>query len=119
METATKNKKGRPAKFTALHYNLFSEMEKRPAQNIYYAGRIVILAKQKQGDFFVTERGSFRRQGIAEQLGRIYEAGLATDAEILELLEQCIKEYNSGATVKEIEKRLRDTRQILTQANSF
>jgi len=108
METATKKKRGRPKSV----YGILAEMyypneEPRAAQNRLYAGTLVAeLLGQKPGDFFITERGNYRRQGIAEKIGRMYEIGLIDEDDARNLAQQAIDLYNDGATVKEIEKCL-------------
>ena len=104
METDTKNRRGRPVKWGASYYALWGDMEKRPAQNIYYASVIVDLMQQKPGDFFLTARGNFRRQGIAEKIGRLYCAGKITADQAQELAQAAMDQYQDGATVREVER---------------
>lgn len=90
----------------------FPEWEPRKAQNHYYAMiAIEDLADGRHDPFFTTERGNLKRQGIAEQLGRMYEAGIIDKARGKELVETCKKDYENGRSVKEIEKTLRLMRQ--------
>lgn len=113
METATKNKRGRPKnKLFDKVYIAFSEKEKRAAQNFTYAACVSVLFPEFK-DFFWTDKGNPRRQGIAEQIGRIYAAGLATDEETKELIQSCIEDYWAGRKVKEIESSLRFLRLAL------
>ncbi len=80
--------------------------EKRTAQNIFYAGRTITLLGQHPGDFFITEKGNFRRQGIAEIIGRLHFAGKLTDEQAIELAESAMEVYKSGTKVKEVEKMI-------------
>lgn len=116
MEADTKNKKGRPSKHSAT-YTVFPEKEKRTAANMYFAMKLIVdVIGEKPGDknnFFITEKGNIRRQGIAEQLGRMLEADLITVEQAKELAQYAINDYNSGESVKQIEKNLRHLRQAL------
>ena len=104
METDTKKGRGRPNKWTAEYYRVFDDMEKRPAQNLYYASVTVHdLLHQQPGDFFLTATGRFRRQGIAEQIGRLYCTGKVTADQAQELTQAAIDQYQGGATVREVE----------------
>ena len=115
MEAATKNKRGRPKKHKYAEI-VFSECERRTAQNIYYAGLGAEAAGQGyEGSFFVTSKGNFIRQGIAEQLGRLKEDETVSDEDILELAKLCIQDFNNGTPVKEIEKCLRTLRRKLKE----
>ena len=65
---------------------------------------------EKPGDknnFFISEKGKIKRQGIAEQLGRMLGAELITTEEARELAQWAIDRYNSGYSVKQIESTLR------------
>lgn len=106
METATKKKRGRPKSVYGKMADVFPEMEPRAAQNMLYAGKLVNMLGQKPGDFFVTERGNYRRQGIAEKIGRMYESDLIDEEEARDLAQWAIDFYNDGNTVKEIEQAL-------------
>lgn len=106
METATK--KGRPRKFDNEVRAMFPEMTDRQFQNFMYAMEIVQgLLRQKPGDFFITEKGKYRRQGIAEKIGRLYCSGYLSEDETRQLVEAAIEDYNNGATVKEIERSIK------------
>lgn len=107
MVSDTENKRGRPAKFNEALYMIWDDREKRAAQNIYYAGFTVReILNQKPGDFFVNKRGTFRRQAIAEQIGRIYKEGLLTADQCRELAQVAMDEYNGGDSTKAIAKTL-------------
>jgi len=116
MVSDTKNKRGRPSKHSAM-YTAFPEKEKRTAANMYFAmGFITDVMKEKPGDknnFFISEKGNIRRQGIAEQIGRMLDAELITPDQARELAEECIKDYENGQTVKEITRHLSYFRQVL------
>lgn len=110
MAADTKNKKGRPPKHSGI-YAIFPEKEKRAAANLYFAVYFIdAVMKEKPGDkgnFFITEKGNVRRQGIAEQLGRMLEAGEITAGEAKNLAEWAIDTYNTGGSVKNIVNALR------------
>lgn len=106
MEAATKKKRGRPARFPEDLYTVCSNMEKRPAQNWYYAGLLVAMLDQNPGDFFLRENKSYRRQGVAEKIGRMYFNGKITEDEARTLALEAIKLYEKGVSCKELEKRL-------------
>lgn len=57
-----------------------------------------------------------RRQGIAEQIGRMLEAVLITTDQTRELAEECIKDYKNGDSVKDIVEHLTYFRQLLQEA---
>lgn len=112
-------KRGRPRKFEAPLYDIFDSVEPRAAQNRYYAALTMFeILKERPGGFFVSARGNLRRQGIAEQIGRMYEAGLITADQGRELTQETIKDYNGGATVKEIVRNLSVLRQALAGADN-
>lgn len=116
MVTDTKNKRGRPPKHSAM-YTVFPELEKRTAANMYFAmGFIKDVMGEKPGDknnFFISEKGKIKRQGIAEQLGRMLEAELITIEQARELAQWAIDSYNAGDSVKHITSTLRLYRQNL------
>lgn len=113
MESATEKKRGRPQSVTGiLARSAYPDNEPRTAINTLYAAHTI--KKLTNGDpFFVTPRGKIRRQGIAEQIGRMIETELITEDQGRDLIEQCKKDYQDGATVKEIERRLRELKKIL------
>ena len=106
MEAATKKKRGRPARFPEDLYTECFNMEKRSAQNWYYAGVIVAMLDQKPGDFFMRENSSLRRQGVAEKIGRMYGSGKITEDEAKAMALETMKLYEKGVSCKELEKRL-------------
>ena len=106
MEADTKKKRGRPAGFPEELYMINSDKEKRPAQNLYYATMIVSLLDQNPGDFFLRENKSYRRQGVAEKIGRMYASGKITEDEARTLALEAMKLYEKGVSCKELEKRL-------------
>lgn len=117
--TATKNKRGRPkgtiAQAVESDKGLWTHTE-RTEINTFFAGQCVFLNEKEFKPFFVTDYGGFRRNGIAEQIGRMREEELATDEELIELTRQCIKDYENGEKVKDIEKRLRYLRMVWKEA---
>lgn len=114
MEAATKKRRGRPPKFSDITYTGWNYESKRTAQNLHYVGITVIdIMGASPGSFFVTEKGNFRRQGIAEQIGRIYDSGLLDKEQCKELLDTVIQDYENGETVKTIEKNLQGFKQML------
>ena len=119
MEAATKNRRGRPKlPGTIAAEMIFTEKETRAAQNMYYAGTFIHNAGYSYNSFFVTGKGNFRRQGIAEQIGRMLKADLITIEQAKELAQLAIDDYNSGTSVKQIESTLRLYRQALQNAES-
>ena len=120
MEAATKNKRGRPrgvigelARITAKQW----EETDRTVKNRLFAAECIKLDEAILKPFFVTSAGRLRRQGIAEQIGRMKIYGTATDGELLELAKDCIYQYNAGETVRTIETRLRKAREIIERRN--
>lgn len=119
MEAATKNKRGRPKlPGTIAAEMVFTEKETRAAQNLLYAMTCIDKIGGRNNPFFVTAKGNIRRQGIAEQLGRMLEADLITVEKAKELVQWAIDDYNSGTSVKQIESTLRLYRQALQNAKS-
>ena len=116
LEAATKNKK--------FMREWIREAEKRPRdedrtkraiKNEYYALICFAVIDKENAtnefkNFFGSTTGKIRRQGIAEQIGRMRIYRLATDKELIKLLRACIKQYNNGESVKDIEKQLRELR---------
>ena len=120
MEADTKKKRGRPrtpAGEMAIVFqrNVNPNNGLRGNMNRYYAASLLLelYGKVEEGNFFLSSRGEIRRQGILEQIGRMYEHGLITKEEAQSLTSQCIQDYEAGRTVKEIEKNLRALRKIL------
>ena len=106
-EAATKKKRGRPQKLTEDFYSIVPEMEKRPAQNFYYAGVAIELMNEQPGGFFVSEKGKLRRNGIAEQIGRMFAQDGFSKAKCEEIYEMAKHLYKHGYQVKTIEKIIR------------
>jgi len=116
METDTKNKRGRPKlPNTITAEAAFSDKEKRAAQNTSYAGAFIAAAGYGLNSFFVTGKGNIRRQGIAEQIGRMLEADIITIEQAKQLAQEAQKDYENGESVKEISKALARLRQALAQ----
>lgn len=114
METATK-KRGRPRSVLgelASNPVLQDGKTERTILNQLYAMECIMLDEDRFKPFFVTDRGKFRRQGIAEQIGRMKEEGIASDEELIELTETCMEDYTAGKPIKEIEKGLRQIRKL-------
>ena len=109
MEAATENKRGRPRMFKDMLYAIYSDKEKRVAQNLYYAGCTITLLQQHPGDFFITEKGNLRRQGIAEQIGRMSVEGF-TEEDCKKIAETAMKLFERGWTVKALEHWIRHGR---------
>ncbi len=109
MEAATKNKRGRPKGWarTAGEIVLPEKGQRAAANTLYAMLAIDELAEGRQDGFFVTSRGTIRRQGIAEQIGRMYHSGIITADQGRELIRECKEDYKQGRTVKEIEQTLR------------
>ena len=113
---ADTKKRGRPAKHSAV-YDVFPDKEPRAAANLHYAMKFAIEVMHEtpdtSGNFFITSRGNIRRQGIAEQLGRMYGAALITADEARELMVKIRHDYEQGRTVKQITKDLATVRKAL------
>lgn len=119
MEVATekkKNKKGRP-RSAARHaleraervYPDVSGNSLRSKINSVYSGVALCNLSGPEKDFFY--RGTkVIRQGILEQIGRLYDVDLITEGEIPEIARYCIEQYEKGFSVKEIEQYLRSKR---------
>ena len=122
MVTDTKNKRGRPRTVTGILARESIETAmldtgERAAINYLYAAHFLITCYGKtleNGSFFLSNNRKVRRQGIAEQLGRMLEAELITIEQARELAQQAIDEYNSGESVKAIADTLRLYRLHLT-----
>ena len=119
MEADTK-KRGRPRSPAGEAAILFQQAVNpenglRENMNFYYASSLLdaLGGKLENGSFFLSPRGKIRRQGILEQIGRMYEHELITQEEARELINQCMHDYDAGQTVKEIEARLRTLRKLL------
>lgn len=110
MEADTKNKRGRPRKYGDILYAIFSDEEKRTAQNTYFASKAIMFLQQKPGDFFVTKKGKFRRKGIAEQIGRMYAQDGYPEDQCKRIGEMAMELFNAGYKVKAIEAMIRHGR---------
>lgn len=112
MEAATKNKRGRPKVFDGkMDADPVDRVDHRQNVNLMYAIFCADnLLNQREGDFFISDKGAIRRVGIAEQIGRLWYEGLATDEECKELARKSIEDYQNGQGVKQIEQRLRNLR---------
>ena len=128
MEADTEKKRGRPRTFAGtmgrnMKDTIFVDDGLRAATNKYYAMKGLQayygeLDKAKNGSFFISDNRKVRRQGIAEQLGRMLVAELITTEQAKELAQWAIDDYNSGTSVKQIESTLRLYRQTLQNAES-
>lgn len=85
----------------------FPEKETRAAQNFLYAATCIDAIGARNNPFFVSAKGSIKRQGIAEQIGRMLEANLITIEQARELAQEAINDYNNGRSVKEVTSTLR------------
>lgn len=110
MEADTKNKKGRPVIFKDPLYAIYFDKEKRTAQNLYYAGDAIQMMAQKPGDFFITSKGNLRRQGIAEQIGRLHRQDGFPEDYCKDICYQAISLVNDGESVKTVEQKIRNLR---------
>ena len=119
MGAATKNKRGRPrgtiGELARITANQWDDTD-RAIKNRLYAVECIQLDEATLKPFFVTSTGKLKRQGIAEQIGRMRIYRTASDAELLQLARECIKQYESGHPVKEIEKHLRQARHAIEGA---
>lgn len=117
MESATKNKRGRPrtaARETAEAAGDLYNTEIRATVNGIYSSACIFHITEDQKAFFFSPKGRLRRKGIAEQIGRLYDAGIINEGEIPELVSGCIDLYQRGYTVKQIEQHLRSRRNELS-----
>ena len=115
MVDATKNKRGRPKTVNRiLADTTYTDKEPRAAMNLLYAAQFIQLLPEQEQQFFLTQKGNIKRQGIAEQIGRLYAKELISETECIELAKLCIADYNSGIPSKQIERYLRQLRQDLT-----
>ena len=117
----TERKRGRPKSAIGRRLDIVRSLQDatdRTEINRLYAGMCIDLKQDEFKPFFVTDYGGFKRQGIAEQIGRIREEGLVTDEELTELTRQAIRDYENGEKVKDIEKRLRNVRKVWKEALS-
>lgn len=120
MESDTKKKRGRPRTIAgemARHYveAVVTDNGERAAMNYYYAFTFIhdCYGRPENGSFFLSPQGKVRRQGIAEQIGRMLEAELINIDQARELADSCIKDYQDGQSVKKITERLRVLREML------
>lgn len=124
MVTDTKNKRGRPQTITGIIARQSIESAildtgERAAINYHYATHFLYTCygeNLENGSFFLSNNRKVRRQGIAEQLGRMLEAELITAGEARELAQWAIDSYNAGDSVKSIADTLRRYRQNLAGA---
>ncbi len=110
MEAATKKKRGRPAQFKDGLYTIYYDKEKRTAQNLYFAGKGYDLLGDAYQSFFFTEKGKWKRQGIAEQIGRMYEQDQFKKEDCVTIGETAVKLIEKGWKVKSIERWIRNGR---------
>ena len=113
MEADTKKQRGRPRVYGDMLYAIYRDKEKRTAQNLYYAGDAIMLMGQKPGDYFLTPRGNIRRQGIAEQIGRMHKQDGLPDDECKGICEQAISLTERGYSAKAVERMIRDMRKSI------
>lgn len=124
MEADTKNKRGRPQTITGIIARQSIESAildtgERAAINYHYATHFLYTCygeNLENGSFFLSNNRKVRRQGIAEQLGRMLVAELITTEQAKELAQWAIDTYNNGTSVKQIESTLRLYRQTLQNA---
>ena len=112
MVAATKKRRGRPRSVIGILAAEMPDMEHRKAMNVLYAAHAINTLTDRD-PFFVTQHGDIRRQGIAEQIGRMIEDESITEDEARELIARCKEEYANGARVKEIEQTLRSLHQMM------
>lgn len=107
-DTENKRKRGRPKlPDTVLREKVgwYPEMSTRQYQNFMYANRFIAEVLEENHPFFCTGRG-IRRQGIAEQLGRMYAEGLQTKEQCKRLAQWVMDDYADGTSVKVLIKTL-------------
>lgn len=124
MEADSKKKRGRPQTVAGIMSRMYMDENildtgERATINHYYATHFLFECYGKNlesGSFFISDNRKVRRQGIAEQIGRMLEADLITVEQAKELAQWAIDDYNSGASVKQIESTLRLYKQTLQNA---
>jgi len=128
METATKNKRGRPKVFNdpkALFYDYFEHSciySDRTLINNLYEGLGMDLIYTVYGElindedaenekiYFLFHSGDrFLKQGVLQQLGRMTKENF-TEEELKEATKLSVNLLQEGAKVKEVEARLRKIR---------
>ena len=117
----TERKRGRPKSEMGRRLDIIRSHQNatdRTEINRLYVVKCIRLNEKEFKPFFVTSHGGFRRNGIAEQIGRMRIEELATDEELTELTRQAIRDYENGQKVKDIEKRLRNVRKVWKEALS-
>lgn len=129
LEAATKKKRGRPRKYEYWEkHNGYREREGRSLQNYVQAETLVTLLwelAEETGDksyrnlawFFedfsdeygdTRDTNSFKCQGVAEQIGRMYNAGRIDAQEAVDLTRWAIhKIEDEGLPSRTVEKSLR------------
>lgn len=129
MEAATKKKRGRPRKYEYWEkHGGYREREGRNLQNYVQAETLVSLLweleeetgdksygwlafefedySEEYGD--TRETNAFKHQGVAEQIGRMYNAGSIDAQEAVELARWAIRKIkDEGLPSRTIEKSLR------------
>ena len=119
MVAATKNKRGRPKIFPDGIYATMFDYENRTAQNKIYAmeGYKIIHPDLSIGadpdtydPFWLTKKGNFKKQGILEQIGRMYSQDGYTEDECKDIFQKVTVLIENGYSVKDVEKMIRHGR---------
>lgn len=119
MVSATKNKRGRPKIFTDHVYTIMFDCEKRVAQNLMYAmegykiihpDHTIYTDPDSYDPFWLTKKGKFKKQGILEQIGRMYSQDGYTEDECKDIFQKVIVLIENGYSVKDVEKMIRHGR---------
>lgn len=129
MEAATKNRRGRPIKEEYKEAYRLANMGDED-----YAGRslrtirtieaaepfigAIFRNDDKFGNmyhFFHSKEGRLKKTGIAEQLGRMISENLITEQRAFDIADDVITAYESGISVKTIERNLRRMRLSLKE----
>lgn len=125
MVAATKKKRGRPTiQVYADAYQLNNgygaynrELSYRALQNKvnaeYFIVNVLIDHAPDLELFFMTQEGTPKHYGIAEQIGRLLRRKLISIEQAIDITQQAIDEYNHGATSKQIEWQIRQYRMNL------
>ena len=120
-DTKNKRKRGRPKLPDTIireKIGLNPEMSNRQYQNHMYAVRFIGEVLEENHPFFTRKQGGIRRQGIAEQIGRMYVEGLQTKEQCKRLAQWVMDDYNDGTSVKTITKTLSLIRKKLKRGDA-
>lgn len=125
METDSKNKRGRPSVYQKLYGDDISmrkaiegferfESERSKTNMLYrLEGRSIIqghIGEDAYREIFSTPNGNLRRSCIVEQIGRMRLQNNYDEDSCILIAEKAISYLESGYTVREIERWIRELR---------